>query len=170
MIKQTIKFTDFFDNEREGTFYFNLNRTEALKIQADLVSGDPTSLGNRMRSLGGDANPRTVIDTIEELISLAYGVRSDDGQRFDKSPEISAAFRATAAYDQFFSDLCYDADIAGKFIRELLAPHVDIEDLMKNDAVPDEVKNIFGTDRGPVPASYGRPITSDHLPSRRDMR
>ena len=55
----------------------------------------------------------------EMIISMAYGEKSEDGERFVKSPALSEAFMQTEAYNQLFTELLTNAEKASKFINSV---------------------------------------------------
>ena len=61
---------------------------------------------------------------------MAYGEKSEDGERFVKSKELSDAFMQTEAYNQLFTSLLTDANKASKFINSVF-PKELVEEAMK---------------------------------------
>ena len=104
MIKKTIKYKDYFGNDRTEDFYFNLSKAELLDIQYSKSGG----LDQWAQSVMDSHDPRKLWSLFTELIAKSYGVRSADGRRFMKSEEISKEFTETEAYsalmDEFFND------------------------------------------------------------------
>jgi hypothetical protein len=60
------------------------------------------------------------MQVIDELIEKSYGVKSLDGKRFEKSEDITRAFKQTPAYDELFMELVTDADKAANFVNGIL--------------------------------------------------
>ena len=50
----------------------------------------------------------------------SYGIRSDDGSRHDKSPELSQQFKNSAAYDEFFMGFIENQDTIVDFLKGVL--------------------------------------------------
>ena len=67
----------------------------------------------------------------KELILKSYGVKSDDGKRFIKSPELSEAFSQTEAYSELYMELLGNSEYAVKFIQQVMP-----KDLDQNEVVP----------------------------------
>ena len=60
------------------------------------------------------------MNMFKEFIFRSYGIKSEDGRRFQKSEEISKSFEQTEAYSQLFVKLCTNADAASAFINGIL--------------------------------------------------
>ena len=116
MIKWTIKFTDYNDNEVSEDFYFNLNKAELTDMQFK-VNGAYSQFIERI------VNTRDTQKLGEEFKSLilnSYGEKSDDGRRFKKSQEIRDDFEQSPAYPVLYMELLSDADKASKFVKGIL--------------------------------------------------
>lgn len=118
MLKKTISYTDFNDNERTEEFYFNLSKAEIAEweLRENLSGGLHAVLERVVASNDG----RKIMDAFREIISKAYGVKSDDGRSFQKSPEISSGFLGSEAYSVLFMELISDPDAAAKFINAIV--------------------------------------------------
>lgn len=116
MLKKTISYTDFAGNEREEDFYFNLSRTEVVKLQLSVDGG----YAEKLTQVSKANKPREIIAYFEDLVKVSYGVRSDDGRRFIKSEEVFNDFKDTEAYSQLFIELLTDADAAAAFVRGVM--------------------------------------------------
>lgn len=119
MLKKTIKYEDFNGVEIEEDFYFNLTKSELLKMEM----GEAGGMTEKIKKIVAAQDAPAIMDTFENIISLAYGEKSADGKRFVKSKEISEAFMQTPAYDILFMELVTDADAASKFINAI-APEI----------------------------------------------
>lgn len=60
------------------------------------------------------------MDLFKEIIHKSYGVKSPDGRRFMKSPEILEDFLQTEAYSELFVKLATDADEATAFVNGIV--------------------------------------------------
>ena len=116
MLKKTMTFVDYEGNERTEDHYFNLTKSECLKMEMS-TNGGMTKL---IRKLIEAQNMPEVMKIFEDILFKAYGEKSMDGRQFIKSPELSTAFSQTPAYDQLFFTLCTDADEAAKFINAII--------------------------------------------------
>lgn len=116
MYKKTIKFTDFFGNERSIDKYFNLSEAEVLDAQFD-------SKGDFSQMIQGIANTKdseTLGRLFKEIILRSYGEPSPDGIYFEKSKEIRDKFENSALYNALYTELLFDADAAADFINHVI--------------------------------------------------
>lgn len=120
MLKKTIKYRDFNDNELEEDFYFNLTQSELMKLQTSVPGG----LEQMLRTIINTKDGNAIMDMFSKILHIAYGQKSPDGRRFIKSEEISEAFEQTLAYDQLYMELVTDADKAAAFIKAILPSEV----------------------------------------------
>lgn len=120
MLKKTIKYTDFDDNEREETFYFNLSKVEVAEMEMS-VSGGWVKWVEKV--VEAQSEPE-LIKIFKEVVLTAYGEKSADGRRFVKSPELSKAFSETGAFEVLFMELATDSEAAAAFFNGIV-PTVD---------------------------------------------
>ena len=116
MLQKTITYTDYNGNSRTEDFYFNLTKTELMKMEMGTNGG----LSEMVKSIIAAQDQAALIQIFEDLILKAYGVKSLDGKRFEKSTQLSEAFAQTEAYDQLFMELATDADAAAQFINGIV--------------------------------------------------
>lgn len=117
MLKRKISYVDFDDVAQEDIVYFNLSKTELLKLEA---GAEGVSFSARMERIVEAKDAATIIEEIKNLILLAYGEKSLDGKRFIKSDDIRAQFEDSAAFDALFMELSDDANATVKFLRGCL--------------------------------------------------
>ena len=113
MLKKTFTFTDYNGNERTEDHYFNLTKAEALELEMS-TSGGFVEMINRIVAA---QDAPTIMAAFKDFVRKAYGVKSPDGRRFVKSPEIWADFEQTEAYSMLFIELATDADKASEFVN-----------------------------------------------------
>lgn len=133
MITKTITYEDFNGESRTETKYFNLTRTELAKLEYSHGGGLTEWIKRAVEAKNG----RTILETFEELIKAAYGVKSPDGKTLMKSDEIFEEFKASNAYDQLFMSLVTDAEEASKFIIGCMPKELQEEaakNMKNNDA------------------------------------
>lgn len=129
MIKKTVNYEDFDGNKRTEDLYFNLTRFEATEFALDL----PDDITNEVTKEGVDATNmesvsrivqklggKGIIDFIRKLVLKSYGIKSEDGRRFEKSEKISTEFSQTMAFDNLMMELLTDDDEAAKFINGVI--------------------------------------------------
>lgn len=115
MVKETIKYTDWNGTEREETFRFNLTESELAEWELSQEGGLKDYLERMIKAQDRPA----IIKMFKDIILKSYGELSPDGRNFVKSPEISAAFTQTKAYDQIFMSLIQNEEKMATFIREV---------------------------------------------------
>ena len=116
MLKETITYIDFNDQERTEDFYFNLTRTDLIRME---MSKNGSLTGLLTKIVKANDMP-DIFEAMEMLILKAYGEKSTDGRFFNKSEEISNNFMNSPAYDKLFEKLTTDATYAYKFLMGLL--------------------------------------------------
>lgn len=120
MLKKTIAYIDLNGVERKEDFYFNLSKPEILKMQGSVKGGYDV----RLKGIAADLNGANIMEFFEDLISRAYGEKSDDGRRFMKSEEISKAFMETPAYEVLFEELVTNDKAAADFVNSIMPADV----------------------------------------------
>jgi hypothetical protein len=61
-----------------------------------------------------------LFDYFRKIVDKAYGERSSDGKRFQKSPEILANFKDSIFYDEFVLSLLEDEKKSIKFFNGVM--------------------------------------------------
>ena len=120
MIKEHVAYTDFNGNESNTDLYFNLTRLDAVKIIRKF--GTPKDFQTKITEVAKSGDALAMLDLIEYVIEMSYGVKSEDGQRFKKSQAIVDDFKASAAYEAFLEKLItkdgYLEDFFGRLVPE----------------------------------------------------
>ncbi len=129
MFKITKTYKDFDGNERTEDFYFNFTVTELQKMQMSKDGGldkfvDKISKANDLDEL---------IILWQDLLLKAYGEKSADGRRFDKSDEIRHNFECSKAFDEIYRELSTNTEEAIRFFNQLIP-----EELRKEVAAKSE--------------------------------
>lgn len=134
MIKKQITYTDYDGNERTESFWFALNQAELLEMNLEKNGG----LSNMITRITETNDYAELSRILKDLIRRSYGVKSDDGKRFVKSPAMTDEFMQTEAYSEMFTELVTDANATSEFITGIipqkLAAHV-VAEQKKLDAV-----------------------------------
>lgn len=115
MLKKTITYTDYNDVEKKEVHYFNLTKSEIMKMEMSKKGGLAESI---QRIIEAEDAP-AIIAVFEELIQLSYGVKTVTGG-FDKNPKHFEEFKTTLAYDQLFMELATNADAASEFVNGII--------------------------------------------------
>lgn len=116
MLKRTIKYTDYDNNEREEDFYFHLTKTELTEMETSVLGG----LTQLLHKIVAEKDQTKIILYFKDLILKAYGEKSPDGRRFVKSQELATAFSQTEAYNILFMELATDAKAAADFVNGIV--------------------------------------------------
>ena len=123
MLAKKVKYTDFDGNEREETFYFNLSKTELMRLQVSADGG----LVARITKMLERQDSKEILDTFEWLILTSYGEKSDDGRKFEKvrdGHKLAEDFKQTNAYEVLFSEVTSDTQHAIDFFNGVIDPSV----------------------------------------------
>lgn len=151
MLKRTITFVDYDNNERTEDFYFNMNKSEVIKWLT--TSGDYT-LDKVMDRLTKERNGKEIMRIFEEMIKISYGEKSLDGRKFEKSDEIWNNFYQTEAYSELFTELVTDAVKAADFFNGIIPKELgdEVKKIMDQypDGIPDELKDYTAPSSAPV--------------------
>lgn len=133
MHKQPITYVDFNGTERTEDFYFHLSTPEVVRLEAEVG----TSLEDHTKTLAQNGEAQPLLQFLEKVILMSYGVKSTDGRSFKKSPEIRQEFEYSQAYAEFFEQIIKDPSLARKFAEGI----VDNGKARKNTVAPTVVQN-----------------------------
>ena len=128
MLKKTITYTDYDCLERTEEFRFNLTKAELMDMELTTVG----TFSKLMQKIIDEKDMVRLAKYFKELILKSYGVKSDDGKRFIKSPELSEAFSQTEAYSELYMELLSNSEYAVKFIQQVMP-----KDLDQSEVVPE---------------------------------
>ena len=116
MIKKQITYTAYDGNERTESFWFALNQAELLEMNLEKNGG----LSNMITRITETNDYAELSRILKDLIRRSYGVKSDDGKRFVKSPAMTEEFMQTEAYSEMFTELVTDAGATSEFIQGII--------------------------------------------------
>ena len=142
MIKKTVPYTDFDGNQRTEEFWFNLTRAEMAELSLSMDGG----YEKYIEQLSKSSNASEAIAVFKEVLLKAYGRKSLDGRKFEKSPEITADFVATQAYSDLYMELVMDPAKAAEFMNGVMG--ADVQKMVAENeakAKAAEVSNAVGT-------------------------
>jgi hypothetical protein len=120
MILKTIKFKNYAGEEEVGTFHFNLSKGELVKMQMSAIDHRTESFEDKLEKIGSSLNGKALIEVIDEIIDISYGVKTTDGKRFIKNAADLEFFKSTEAYSELVVELCTDAIKASEFVNGLV--------------------------------------------------
>jgi len=113
MHKRSITYTDFEDEEVTEELYFNISKTELLRLEAEHNMG----FDKYLEGLIKEKDTKVLMKEFEGIILSAYG------RNFVKSDEIKENFRNSAAYDALFMEL-FDAEKMAEFLAAAVPKEV----------------------------------------------
>lgn len=116
MIKWTDTYTDYNGIERTEDFWFNLTKGEVAMKQ---LREDGGYIG-MLERISKSKDARALVETFEEFLKSAYGVKSPDGRKFEKNEQILNDFVQTEAYSDLVVQLVSDSQFAAEFITGIL--------------------------------------------------
>ena len=116
MINKTITYVDFDGVERTEDFRFNLTQAEVAKLAYSVEGG----LDKTIEQIVKTEDMKRLIELFSKIIDMAYGVKSLDGKKFLKSPEILEDFKQSQAYSDLFMELATDTEAASAFINGVI--------------------------------------------------
>lgn len=135
MIAKTIKYVDYNGVEKTGTYWFNMNRADLIRLELDGDEG----WTDRVKRLIEEQNTREVVKIIEQFIRDSYGVKTPDGG-FDKDPKYLAKFMQTDAYSELIWQFVEHPDEFGDFINGIVASVKKTVDAIDVDAELEKAK------------------------------
>lgn len=145
MLKHIVEYTDFDDTKQRDELWFHLSKTslmlseqkvydEIMVLSQELKKMLPSleEIGKNIESENSDdpltSGNRIVVDAarlmaqmLDKIVSLSYGIRSEDRKRFIRTPEVVAEFKSSMAYEAFVINLLEEPDKLLKFIESLTA-------------------------------------------------
>lgn len=123
MLKKTLKYTNYDGVEREKDYFFNLKKSELVDLQYKTPKGFISYIEEITKS--GDNSE--LWKAFRDIVLMAYGEKSDDGERFMKSPEISKAFEETEAFSVLIMELIEEENAASDFINGIMPADINTQ-------------------------------------------
>ena len=132
MLKKTIKYTNYNDEKKSNDYYFHLKKSELIDLQFSTAEGFITYIEEITKT-----NDQTKIwKAFRDIVLLAYGKKSEDGERFIKSDEIRREFEETEAFSELIYELMTNETAAADFINAIMPADLVAEaNLEKSNAV-----------------------------------
>lgn len=116
MWKFTAEYENWDGEPRKKELFFNLTISELTRLQNTVKGG----IDNYYQAILDARDNVELYRRFEELVKLAYGEKSLDGERFVKNEEVFTAFKESMAYDVFMQYLMTTEDGAAKFINGIM--------------------------------------------------
>jgi len=141
MLKKTIRYTDYNDNDVVEDFYFNLTKVELIELEV----GSQGGLAETLKAIVAEGDNLKIIENFKKIILMAYGEKSEDGKRFIKSKELSDGFAQTDAYSELFIELATQTDSAIEFIKGVVPPGLVSQAELEATVEPIETVELLTT-------------------------
>jgi len=122
MLKKTITYKDFDENDRTETFYFNLTEAEVTEMELSTKGGFAAMITKIIE----EQDNEKIIQTFKEIISKSYGEKSSDGKYFVKNKVLCDAFMQTQAYSNLFMELASNPEAASAFVNGILPSKLSV--------------------------------------------
>jgi hypothetical protein len=137
MFKKTITYEDFNGETQTKDFYFHMSKAELLDLAAD---GD--AMTERLKRIIADNNGKAILREFRVLIMTSCGIRSEDGNRFLKTPEAQSELLDSPAFDALLMELCTKADASADFVRQLIPEKMQKEMQEQLAKAPKNVETV----------------------------
>jgi len=141
LFKKTVTYKDYNGDEQTDTYWFHLSEDEVTVIEYEAVTDRTLGLADMIEKIVKDMKGKEMIGIITNLVEKAYGIRSTDGKRFIKTPELYEEFKSTAGYSKFFFELVTNADTLVEWFNGLLPENLaELAEDAKRRAYADEAE------------------------------
>lgn len=151
MIKKTITYKNFLDQEETGDFYFNMSKGELVKQQMSAVNQQVESFQDKLEKIAKNLQGEALVEVLDEIIMEGYGEKSTDGKHFVKvrnGVKLVENFMSSGAYSELVVELCTKEGAMADFINGLVPADL-------RDSVNKEVATQQAAQRTPrVPQDY----------------
>lgn len=127
MIKKTLKYKNYNNDEVTRDFYFDISESELLMMHWSERGG----LDKYYQRIIAENDTREILKAFRELVDMSYGVRSTDGADFDKSPDHLKSFKASGAYNQLLMEFFTQDENGTNAFAEQFANGLLPDDLME---------------------------------------
>ena len=143
MVKKSITYTELFTDEvKTEDFYFHLSKADLIEMEMSHKGG----LHEYLQRIVASEDGKAIITEFKDLILTSYGVQSEDGRRFIKTPELRDEFLSSEAYSSLFMELCTNAEAAADFVNGIVPAGLEEEvaKLMPGQPLPSgQSRNVF---------------------------
>lgn len=136
MIKKTVKYTNFDGVEKTRDVYFHLGKADMARIHAN------TAFLEEMQAAAERKDTKVLLEKIEYMVRLSYGVRSEDGERFVKTKEVQDDFIHSALYEEFIIQLLTEDNGFPRFIKSVFPPKLiaEVQEMVRAGRIEDPFK------------------------------
>lgn len=123
MFSKTVTYKNFLGKQKTQEFWFHVTKMEFVEMGLSQIE-------QRVRLMMASDDQLALLREFRLLVEMAAGMRTEDGERFVKTPEAKAELLYSAAYDELLFELCTNAKSANEFINNLI-PSEMVEEMKK---------------------------------------
>ena len=116
MLKKTITYKNFNDEEVSEDHFFHLSKAELVELEMSEAGGMSDALQKIIDAEDGKA----IIAQFKNIILGSYGKRSEDGRRFVKNQQLRDEFESSEAYSTLFMELVTETGKAIEFVNGIV--------------------------------------------------
>lgn len=116
MIKKTVTYTDWDGEQVSENLFFNLNKIELLELNKKYGG----AVDKFMKRAVEKQNFVRLGVFYKDFILKAYGVKTEDGRHFEKSPEATKSFEQSVAFITLFDEVMTNPDALETFVDGVL--------------------------------------------------
>jgi hypothetical protein len=137
MFTYTVEYKDFNEVPKKKELYFNLTEPEIVMWQG----ANDGALDTVLQRMVDAQDFRDIAEMFDDIVNRSYGVKSVDGEDFDKSEEIVKKFKSSRAYEAFFRAITSDADLALRWLRGMMPQRY--QEAIKEEELQQKVKEAL---------------------------
>lgn len=145
MLIRPITYTDFNDPPQTHTknFHFHLAKHEFYEL---MLSVGPEGFEGWYKKAVADKDEASLYAMFKKIVLSSYGVRSEDGEEFDKSEEVRKKFEKHAAMHALFDEFLTEEKFINDFIRGALPKDfaAGLDDPEKRKEIEAEIEKLRG--------------------------
>lgn len=127
MIKKTLTFKNFRNEEEVEDYYFNMSEGELTKMQVAAIDQKTESFSDKLDKISKGLQGKELVEVIDDLVLRSYGVKSTDGKRFVKNADLLEEFTSSGAYSVLITELFSLEGSLTEFVNGVVP-----EDMVKN--------------------------------------
>lgn len=137
MIKKTITYNNFNDEEITEDFYFGLLESEIAKLELETKGGMVAKI---QKAVDTKEVPE-LVKIMCDFIDMSFGVKSPDGKYFTKDENDLKLFKSTKAYDKLYMELVTNTKSAIDFVNGIF-PKELVNKAMQDPQFKNKLENI----------------------------
>lgn len=120
VVIKDITYTDLNGNTQTERAWFRLSALELNELN-DMYDGKTDKLLDKAIK---NKDTSFIAKYLKDVIVLAYGVKSEDGKKLVKTPEIKEAFDGSLAFDEIYTELLLNPEEVERFIEGITPQEV----------------------------------------------